>query len=441
MEIALILCCIVILGLLGGLFYLLRRREQSPKNTETMEDMLARWEALQQQLAFLEKSQAQQNQLVLQQMTRQSEGLVQGFSVLSGELRASQETQQKHTQTVLRQLQQEMQASRQETLTALERIRQTNTEQLQRLRQENQTQLDTINQTVHEKLQKTLEDRITHAFESVNQRLAEVYAGLGEMRQVAAGVTDLKKVLSNVKTRGILGEVQLGAILGELLAPEQYAEQVAVSPQRSERVDFAVKLPGAGTGETVWLPIDAKFPGETYRQLQQAYETGSSEEIKTCQHALATEIKRCANSIRQKYVCPPDTTDFAILFLPFEGLYAEVVHLGLMETLQRQYQISVAGPSTMAALLNSLQMGFRTLAIQRKSGDVWKILESVKKEFATFSSVLDATRKRLRQADEELEKLVGTRTRAMCRKLADVSVLNLPDHSSEFDEDMSNHVS
>jgi DNA recombination protein RmuC len=302
---------------------------------------------------------------------------------------------------------------------------------LEKIRTENSENLEKINGTVNEKLQKTLDDKISKSFEAVNKRLAEVYEGLGEMKNVASGVTDLKNVLSNVKTRGIMGEIQLGAILGEILAPEQYCEQIAVTPNGKERVDFAVKLPGAEDGNCVYLPIDSKFPGDCYANLLAAYESGDSAEIRNRRALLETEIKSCAKSIRDKYIAPPYTTDFAIMFLPFEGLYAEVVNMGLVEQLQNLFKINIAGPSTMAAMLNSLQMGFRTLAIQKKSGEVWKILEAAKKEFAAFESVLNKTRERLRQADDELDKLIGTRTRAINRRLKDVAVLESDDSGED----------
>jgi DNA recombination protein RmuC len=256
----------------------------------------------------------------------------------------------------------------------------------------------------------------------VNQRLKEVYEGLGEMRQVASGVNDLKNVLANVKTRGILGEVQLEAILEDILAPEQFGRQVAVVPNKKNYVDFAVKMPGDGR-DVVWLPIDSKFPGERYAALMDAYDAADAERIKSCRNVLRDELRREAKSIREKYVQPPYTTDFAVMFLPFEGLYAEAVNMGMVEELQREYRVNIAGPSTMAALLNSLQMGFRTLAIQKKSGEVWTVLEKAKKEFGNFEDVLSKTRDRLRQADEELERLVGTRTRAINRSLKEVGTL------------------
>jgi DNA recombination protein RmuC len=242
------------------------------------------------------------------------------------------------------------------------------------------------------------------------------------MQSLASGVGDLKKVLSNVKTRGILGEIQLGAILEQILAPEQYEENISVKKGSSERVEYAIKLPGDDEG-VVYLPIDAKFPADAYSKLIDAYEGGNSVEIEAAAVNLERVIKSSAKDIKEKYISPPTTTDFGIMFLPFEGLYAEVVRRGLLETLQRDYKINIAGPSTMAALLNSLQMGFKTLAIQKHSSQVWNVLGAVKTEFTKFGEVLDATQKRINQANEELDKLVGARTRKIQSKLRTVTAL------------------
>lgn len=302
---------------------------------------------------------------------------------------------------------------------------------------ENNRQLEEMRKTVDEKLQKTLDERITQSFKLVNDRLEQVYKGLGEMQNLAVGVGDLKKVLSNVKTRGILGEVQLGAILEQILAPEQYAENVITKSTGADRVEFAVKLPGDDE-RTVWLPIDAKFPADSYSRLVDAYELGDAAAIEEAAKNLERVIKSEAKDIHTKYIESPYTTDFGIMFLPFEGLYAEVVRRGLLDVLQREYKVNIAGPTTMAALLNSLQMGFKTLAIQKHSGEVWEVLGAVKTEFANFSKVLGNARNRIRMADEELEKLIGTRTRAIERKLRgvesltaaeSVDVLDLPDLS------------
>lgn len=304
----------------------------------------------------------------------------------------------------------------------LENIRTTMETRITRLQEDNALQLARMRETVDEKLQQTLEDRISKSFESVRKSLEEVYKGIGEMQTLASGVGDLKRVLSNVKTRGILGEIQLGAILEQILAKEQYEENIRTRNSGSERVEFAVKMPGDG-GNAVYLPIDAKFPADAYSNLMGAYEAGDPPAIAEARKLLINAIKKAAKDIHDKYIDPPYTTDFAIMFLPFEGLYAEAINLGAMEILQRDYKVVVAGPATMAALLNSLQMGFKTLAIQKHSGEVWNILGAVKTEFDKFGSVLTATQQRINQANVELDKLVGTRTRSIQRTLQNVQRL------------------
>ncbi len=305
----------------------------------------------------------------------------------------------------------------------LEAIRQTVERRLLALQTENAQKLDEIRNIVDEKLQKTLEAKVAQSFQLVNERLEQVYKGLGEMQSLAAGVGDLKKVLSNVKTRGMLGEIQLGAILEEILAPEQYITNAVTKIGSTERVEYAVKLP-TDDGSAVYLPIDSKFPADLYSNLQDAYESGAPEAIAASVLLLTQRIRQEAAKIRDKYIDPPNTTDFAIMFLPFEGLYAEVVNRGLVEDLQRSYRVNIAGPSTMAALLNSLQMGFRSFAIQKRSSEVWRVLGAVKTEFQKFGTVLASSRKRLQQVDDELEQLIGTRTRAIARNLRAVEQLD-----------------
>ncbi len=305
----------------------------------------------------------------------------------------------------------------------LDAIRTTIEQRLQHLQADNNRRLDEMRRTVDERLQKTLEDTMTQSFRLVNERLEQVYKGLGEMQTLAGGVGDLKRVLSNVKTRGILGEIRLGSILEDILAPEQYDTNVATVPGSTAVVEFAVKLPGAD-GEQVYLPIDSKFPSDAYAALQDAYDSGSAEAVQAAAQSMITRIKSFAKDIRDKYVEPPYTTDFAIMFLPFEGLYAEAVNRGLVEVLQRDYKVNLAGPSTMAALLNALQMGFRTLAIQKQSGEVWKLLGAVRTEFDKFGDILATTQTRLEQANKELDKLVGVRTRAIRRRLREVERLD-----------------
>ena len=327
----------------------------------------------------------------------------------------------------------------------LDSIRRTMETRLTALQEDNNHKLDQMRETVDEKLQKTLEDKLSKSFSLVNERLEQVYKGLGEMQTLAIGVGDLKKVLSNVKTRGILGEIQLGAILQEILTPDQYDENVATRKGSSERVEFAVKLPSGEDGETIYLPIDAKFPADCYANLMEAYDTGDTEQIAAAGKLLENRIRSEAKDIRDKYIYVPDTTEFGILFLPVEGLYAEVVRRGMVEKLQTEYKVTIAGPTIMAALLNSLQMGFHTLAIQKRSSEVWDILGNVKSEFETFGKALAQTQNRLHQASDELENLVGVRTRQIQRRLrnitslpaADVSALpveSLPDEPDELEK-------
>ena len=296
-----------------------------------------------------------------------------------------------------------------ETSQQLDGIRAAVDGNLRELREDNNKKLDEMRGIVDEKLQKTLSDRMNESFRLVNERLEQVYRGLGEMQTLAQGVGDLKKVLTNVKNRGIVGEIQLGAILS--------------GPGSRNVVEFAVRLP-AEDGGAVWLPIDSKFPGDTYGALRDAYESGSREQIDACAKQLILTLRSEAKDIRDKYLAPPYTTEFGIMFLPFEGLYAEAVQRGMVEILQRDYHVNIAGPSTMAALLNSLQMSFRTIAIQKRSGEVWNVLGAVKTEFDKFETCLTQTQNRLDQASRELDKLVGTRTRAIRRRLKSVTELS-----------------
>lgn len=320
----------------------------------------------------------------------------------------------------LSQMEERLQTFSLENEQKLEHMRSMIEQRLTFIQQDNNQRLEKMQEVVDNKLQKTLDEKMAHSFSLVNQRLEQVYKGLGEMQALAVGVGDLKKVLSNVKTRGILGEIQLGAILKEILSPEQYEENIVTKKNSRNPVEFAIKLPG-NNKQPVYLPIDSKFPGDTYAAVKNAYESGNKEEISRAIKQLTDTLKKEAKDIKEKYIDPPNTTDFAVLFLPFEGLYAEVVNLGLVEALQNEYKINIAGPSTMAALLNSLQMGFKTLAVQERSTQVWQVLGSVKTEFDKFSDVLLLTQQRLEQANQELDKLVGVRTRQIQRKLKDVS--------------------
>lgn len=285
--------------------------------------------------------------------------------------------------------------------------------------------LEKMRETVDEKLQTTLEKRLGESFKLVSERLEVVHKGLGEMQNLATGVGDLKRVLSNVKTRGTLGEIQLGRILDQILTKDQYDINVATKHGSRDNVEFAIKLPGKDdSSQVVYLPVDSKFPLDMYHNLVDAYDTGDQKEIEDAYKKLEAAIKKCAKDIRDKYIDPPYTTNFAIMFLPIEGLYAEVVkRTNLVEILQRDYGINVTGPTTLAALLNSLQMGFKTLAIEKRSSEVWKVLGGVKTEFAKFEDVLKATQKKLNSASSDLDKLVGTRTKQINKRLESVESL------------------
>ena len=315
-------------------------------------------------------------------------------------------------------------------------------EKSMRTKQENmlfivKEQLEEIRGTVDEKLQTTLEKRISESFKTVSSQLEQVYKGLGEMQSLANDVGGLKKIMSGVKTRGNLGEYQLAAILAEILAPEQYATNVATVPKSSERVEFAVKLPHEDG--TVYLPIDSKFPAETYAQLRDAQESGDRRAVEAAYKNLEAVIKSEAKDIRTKYVAVPYTTNFAIMFLPAEGLYAEVVSRGMVEVLQRDYQVNVAGPSTMAALLNSLQMGFKTLAIQQKSNYAWEVLGAVKTEFGKFEESLTKMQRYLDSTSKELDNLITTRSNQMSKRLRDVERLDDLEAARLLDLDKKSH--
>ncbi len=309
--------------------------------------------------------------------------------------------------------------------TKLEALRNAIDGKLKQIQEDNSKQLEQMRATVDEKLQGTLEKRLGESFKQVSERLEQVHKGLGEMQTLATGVGDLKRVLTNVKTRGMWGEIQLEALLEQILTPEQYERNVKTKENSSEMVEFAIKLPGRGDGykDTVWLPIDAKFPFEDYQRLIDAQEKSDAEGAEQAGRMLSATIKNCAKDICEKYLNPPATTDFAIMFLPTEGLYAEVIRrTWLVESLQRECRITIAGPTTLAAILNSLQMGFRTLAIQKRSSEVWKLLGAVKTEFGKFGTVLDGVKKKLDQASNTMDD-AAKRSRAIERKLRNVEEL------------------
>jgi DNA recombination protein RmuC len=331
----------------------------------------------------------------------------------------------------------------------IKNVEKTIEQNLKSIREDNTNQLNEMRKTVDEKLQTTLEKRLGESFKQVSDRLEQVHKGLGEMQSIATGVGDLKRVLTNVKTRGVLGEYQLENILEQILTPDQYSKNVATKKGSQANVEFALKLPGKESGKEIWLPIDSKFPIEDYDRLLIAFDNGEKEDIEFAQKVLIKKIESFAKNISDKYLDPPHTTDFGIMFLPIESLYAEVLrHPGLFETLQRKHKITVTGPTTLSALLNSLQMGFRTLAVQKRSSEVWDILKAVKFEFKEFSGVLTKVHKQLNTASGTLETLRTTRTNVMERKLKDVEtftaleskeILELPENKliEELKENMN----
>lgn len=313
----------------------------------------------------------------------------------------------------------------------LNRNRELLDEKLRNIQEENRAKLDDMKKTVDERLQESMEKHFTESFKLISQRLEEVHKSLGEMQTLAAGVGDLKRVLTNVKTRGNIGEIQLSNILEEYLVPDQYAANASTVPGSKEMVEFAIKLPGPSDEEPVWLPVDSKFPVEDYQRLLECYEQfpRMSPEVKRAQESFAKTVKKSAADIREKYIYPPNTTAFGLMFVPSEGIYAEILRIpGLFEKLQSDYQISVVGPSNLVAFLNSLQMGFKTLAIEKRSNEVWKILGAVKTEFGKFGDQVDVTRRSLQSVVNHIEK-IGTRSRAIERSLRDVQAL--PGEGSE----------
>lgn len=314
----------------------------------------------------------------------------------------------------------------------MEYLRATMENRLNALQTSNAAELDKIRVSVDEKLQNSLDEKLARSFAQVRGSLDQVYKGLGEMQGLAQDVGDLRKLMTNVKSRGVIGEMQLGAILEQIMAPGQYEVNAQVKPNTQERVEYAVKLPG-NDGQTVYLPIDSKFPGDIYGALQDAYDNADAAYAEVQRKRLAQFIRQSAKEIRDKYVEPPYTTDFAVMFLPFEGLYAEVVNMEMMEICQKEYKIMIAGPSTLAALLNSLQMGFRTLAIQKRSTEVWGVLGQVKSEFDKFADVLASAQQRINQANAELDKLIGVRTRSIQKTLSGIQSLDDPKEDEGWD--------
>lgn len=403
-------CCALLIALLRRQRDVLRRMDQQDERAERQSS--AQEERLRDELA-------RQQQGYLAAAAENRRAAEQRMDMLSTRLDVFDQSQDIRLHRVTATLDEKLTANDQRA----EQLRAALSAGMEKLQRDNAEKLEKMRLTVDEKLHETLNRRLGESFSLVNERLEQVYKGLGEMQTLASGVGDLKRVLTNVKTRGIWGEVQLGALLSQILAPSQYAENVQVIPHSSERVEYAVILPGSAEDSQVFLPIDSKFPLESYERLLAAVEAGDPEAVNAASAALCAAVRTEAKRISRKYIGPPYTTDFAVMFLATEGLYAEVLRCrGLVEELQREQRILVAGPTTLTALLNSLQVGFRTLAIEQRSAEVWQLLGAVKTEFGRFGDLLDQTQQRLRQAGETIEK-AAVRTRAINRRLRDVEAL------------------
>lgn len=379
---------------------------------------------------LIRRMQKEEQELRKEQSAGTNETIQLSMKMVNDNLSQNQSQTRDTTAAQLRQFEERIQGLETANGRSMTMLRETVAQQMELLRSQNEKSLQDIRKTVDDTLQEHLEAKMNESFKRVTESLEAVYKGLGEMKSLAGDVGGLKRVLSNVKTRGTFGEIQLGNILQEILAPEQYAANVETVPGSGKRVEFAIKLP-TENGEPVWLPIDSKFPADCYSQLLDAQETGDKSTVDAANSVLRQRIQSFAKDIHDKYLHEPDTTAFGILFLPFEGLYSEVVSSGLTTVLQQKYCVNVAGPSTMAAMLNALSMGFRTLAIQKQSDQVWQILSGVKDEFEKFEDALNGTRKKLDAAGKELDQLVGTRTRAINKKLADVQRIGLSSGSDD----------
>ena len=419
-ALALVACMLLLIILLKLL---------SPKQDQTLMHTIANLEKNQQRLELMVREEISRSREEMNSASRSDR------DELANSLRAFQESFSTQLHSLLQSNEIRLQSLIQSNEQKLDRMRETVEQKLTSLQDDNSKKIEQMRQTVDEKLHATLEKRLGESFQLVSERLEQVHKGLGEMQTLASGVGDLKKVLTNVKTRGVWGEMQLASLLEQVLTPDQYGANVATKRGSADRVEFAVKLPGHDQADSVvWLPIDAKFPQEDYQRLLEAQETGNTELAAAALTNLESRIKNEAKQIREKYIDPPNTTDFAILFLPVEGLYAEVLRRpGLCEMLQREYRVNITGPTTLAALLNSLQMGFRTLAIEKRSSEVWGVLGAVKTEFGKFGDILEKTKEKLDQASKSIDS-AAVRTRAIQRKLRDVQEIPSPKESESIAE-------
>jgi DNA recombination protein RmuC len=406
-NILLITVCLLLLTSIG----LLLRKKEDPKSAEILKEI----QSFQKELSRIESAVREEVRINRQELGQSLIAFQSGFN---DSLKTNRE-----------ELSGNLKEFRENMVLQLDKINNRVEEKLKELNQNNEKKLEEMRHTVDEKLQKTLNERLGQSFEMVNKQLADVQKGLGEMQVLAQDVGGLKRVLSNVKMRGGLGEVRLEMLLEQILAPDQYEANVKTKKGSSDLVEFAIRLPGKDDdGGIVYLPIDAKFPQDQYHHLLDAYDHADPDGIESATKQLEATLKKMAKDIRDKYLDPPNTTEFGIMFLPFEGIYAEVVRRSsLVETLQKDFHVIITGPTTLAAILNSLQMGFKTLAIQKRSSEVWKVLGAVKSEFEKFGGLLDKAQKNLHTASSQLDELVGKRTKAIQRKLREVESLPAPE--------------
>lgn len=413
MTVIYILISVCILLSLVTIFVCLKTRKESKISQEDKNSIISSFNS---NIDFISKS-------LSETQKANNEAVLQTIRAFQDNLSGNNQSLEKRVLELTKQLDERMQNLSKLQEEKLETIRISNERHLRALQEDNNRQLDKMRETVDEKLSKTINDRFEQSFKMLSSQLESVYKSLGEMQNIAADVGNLTKVLSNVKTTGVFGEIQLGAIIDQILTKEQYETNFVTGDGR-EPVEYVIKLPGQDDGECVYLPVDSKFPFTVYSDLQVAYEQNDFELVKQKKEQLKNTIRSMAKDINTKYICPPKTTNFAVMFLPVEGLYAEVAKMGLIDELQAKYSVTIAGPTTMSALLNSLQMGFRTLAIQKKSGEVWKILSAVRTEFDKFNVIVDSIRKRFEGASQDFDKLVGTRSRLIASKLRSVERLD-----------------
>lgn len=411
----------IVVGVIG-IIVSIKTRHESKLSKQDKEDIVMSFNS---NIDFIAKSlNANQRQ--------SSEAITQALRIFQDNITGNSQALELRVNEFTKQLDQRLQTMSKLQEEKLEQIRQSTERQMRALQEDNNRQLDKMRETVDEKLSKTINERFEQSFKVLSNQLESVYKSLGEMQSIATDVGSLTKMLSNVKTTGIFGEIQLGAIFDQMLTKDQYETNVVTAGGR-DPVEFAIKLPGQGEGDYVYLPVDSKFPYTVYSDLQNAYDQNDFDLVKQKKEQLKSTIKNMAKDINTKYIYPPKTTNFAVMFLPVEGLYAEVSKMGLIEELQSTYNVTIAGPTTMSALLNSLQMGFRTLAIQKKSGEVWKILGAVRTEFDKFTAIVEKIQKQFDSTSQDFDKLVGTRTRLLASKLRSVDKLDSSESAKLLD--------